>query len=138
MTIESEEAWIRSLVKKPRILIVDDDELVVSVLSRLCRGMGIESDVCPSAACALSFWEKNPPYSAILIDIRLGDVGGDEVFKQIRSKDGITPIAIVSGYITDSLVNELMECGPVTFIKKPIGLGSAHLHGFFRSIGVIG
>ena len=137
MTIASEDAWLKSLVKKPKVLIVDDDEMVVSILARFCDHMGIDSDTCPDAQCALRFYEENPNYSAILIDIRLGEIGGDEVFKRIRSQDHNTPIAIVSGYLTDSIVNSLMEYGPVTFIKKPIDFNSPHLAGFFRSIGVI-
>lgn len=137
MTIASEDAWIRSLAKKPRVLIVDDDEIVTSILSRFCKHMGIDSDVCPNAKCALDYYQDRSPYNAILIDIRLGEVNGDEVFKQIRATDHTTPIAIVSGFITDSIANTLMEFGPVTFIKKPIDFNSPFLAGFFRSIGVI-
>lgn len=136
MTITSESAWLNALPKKGRVLIVDDDEMVVSVLSKFCQHIGLSVDQCFDANCAIEFYEKRSPYDAILIDIRLGPVGGDEVFKKIRQTDHDTPIAIVSGYLTDDVVNNLMQCGMVTFIKKPVDFNSPHLRGFFKSIGI--
>jgi len=137
MNISSEVAWLESLARKRRVLIVDDDEMVVSVLTKFCEYMNLEVDKCLNAECAIKLYNERSPYDAILIDLNLGAVGGGEVFKLIRSNDRDTPIAIISGFITDDVANKLMQLGPVTFIKKPIGASSPHLSGFFRSIGVI-
>lgn len=137
MTIASEDAWLKALPKKGKVLVVDDDPMVVSVLSQFCQRMGLAVDQCFDANCAIEYYENNSPYDAILIDIRLGPIGGDEVFKRIRKEDHDTPIAIVSGYLTDNIVNTLMQCGMVTFIKKPVDFNSPHLRGFFKSIGII-
>lgn len=136
-TTEPEKAWIESLVRKPRILVVDDDEMVVSIISQFCERMNVTVDKCYDAHCAMQFYSERSPYDAILIDLRLGPIGGDEIFRRIRANDHSTPIAIVSGWITEDVVNQLLRFGMVTFIKKPIDLNSPQLVGFFKSIGII-
>jgi FixJ family two-component response regulator len=47
-------------------------------------------------------------------------MSGDEVYLRLKDLHPDLPIVIITGYPSSSMLNKILQCGPVTVIKKPI------------------
>jgi len=59
-------------------------------------------------------------YDLILLDVRMPEMNGVEVLREIRKYDEKVPIAIMSAYENMDLAQEAFRLGAYDFIKKPI------------------
>ena len=113
---------------KPCFLIVDDDPLVVELLeaslNKLCE---CDLEVAKDGHRGL-YWSDKKAFDLITLDIKMGQVNGDVVYKHIRetTKNQTTPILIISGYV-DRDINELVEGDELTsLIHKPFPTASLY------------
>jgi len=104
-----------------RVLIVDDDPEVVSVLRKLLSEQ-TNYDVqtaCDGFEAGLQCQRFKP--HVLLLDIHLGDGDGRRVADLVRSSDDlqITRIIAMSGKLTDGQAGQLRGQGFDAFLKKP-------------------
>ncbi len=81
-----------------RVLIVDDDEAISSMLCEFLEMQGFVSDTCKTGAETFDYLKLNP-VDLILLDVKLPDIGGIEVAQRIRRDKndiGFIPIIMVS------------------------------------------
>lgn len=71
------------MVSPMRILAVDDEQVVLDLLVDYLKLYGHRVDIAKTGKAALEMVEKYP-YDAILLDIRLPDLSGTEVFQRIE------------------------------------------------------
>lgn len=104
-----------------RILIVEDDDVIASLLEWRVRKLGYE--VCGkagNATDALALVQKESP-SLVLLDIGLpGVIDGIEVARRIR-KIAHTSIIFVTGYSHGEIIDRAKTTAPDGFILKPFG-----------------
>ena len=79
-----------------KVLIVDDDQAVSSILYKVVKSNGIDADTVSSGEEALKILSSHP-YDLILLDINMHGMDGFEVIQTIRRRGLKTPIIIVSG-----------------------------------------
>lgn len=100
-----------------RILLIDDDTRLASLLSEYFTQFGyeLESTTLPSQAIALL--DKNN-YDLVILDIMLPEMDGFEVCKTIR-KDSEIPIIMLTarGEVMDRIVG--LELGADDYMPKP-------------------
>ncbi len=101
-----------------RILIVDDDEIVLKSCSRILKSEGIDVVEAQSASAALEIL-KNEKFSAILVDIKMPGEDGLSLIRKIRVILPDIPIIVMSGYVTKETVKQVEEVTPGIFIPKP-------------------
>ncbi len=77
------------------VLIVDDDQAVLTVLCKVVRSNGIEAVTASSAEQALSLMDGNT-YDLVLMDINMHGLDGFQAVQAIRGRGIKTPIIIVS------------------------------------------
>jgi DNA-binding response OmpR family regulator len=82
----------------PRILIVDDDEMVLKVLARALSGAGFDVMTASTPLEGLDDAEQTHP-DAILVDLRMPFVNGIGFLYRLRSQPAHlhTPVAIITG-----------------------------------------
>ena len=108
---------------KKRILLIDDEELVVKSLSMLLRSTGYEVEVATTAEEALNK-VKDIDLDLIISDIRMPGADGVETIKQIRAylkdsnKDPI-PEVLITGYADLQKYNQAMELKVADYLYKP-------------------
>ena len=78
------------------VLIVDDDEAVLTMLYKVIRSNGIEADTVASGEEALERTAQRT-YDLILLDVNLMGMDGFQVVQTLRQRGVRTPIIIVSG-----------------------------------------
>ena len=111
----------KSTLKKPRVLVVDDEKMIRWSLGEALRGWGFEPVEAETVAAALAAFEADPP-AAILLDINLPDGSGLDVLRRMRHRQ---PDAIVIMITANVLVDETIAAlrgGAYDFIGKPINL----------------
>lgn len=119
---EKAESKQRSL-KDLNILVVEDSEDTLTLLSTMFSREGANVTKAASATEALDAASSNPP-DIVISDIGMPDVDGYEFLqqlKQIPGMDGVPAIAI-SGYASDEDRRKALNVGYLTLMPKPINV----------------
>ena len=105
----------------PRVLIADDCELSRGLLRRLLMRRGYFVDEAANGAAALDTVEKFEP-DIVLLDLRLPDIDGSEVLRQLRrSHDSIAlPIIMISAEHDGEIIAACLSLGADDFVPKPM------------------
>lgn len=84
-----------------KILVVDDIELLRTLVSEQCQAMGHVTSVCGSADEALdSYWEQlcgGAPYDLVITDYQMPGKDGLALCDEIRRRNDLTPIILLTG-----------------------------------------
>lgn len=104
------------MVKMAKILIVDDDKEISSLISLILKKENIESDVVNNPLEVLKKIDNH--YDLILLDIMMPEMSGTELCLKIRNKVNV-PIIFISAKseIIDKMV--CYEMGGDDYITKP-------------------
>lgn len=108
------------IVRKPHILLVEDDQPTANVLARLLRSLGNNVSVSHSAGGALRAFEEGS-FDLILSDIGLPDASGWDMMRQMQSIRPIRGIAL-SGFVADEDTQKSLEAGFRYHLRKPISI----------------
>ncbi|MFA5411090.1 MAG: response regulator [Candidatus Omnitrophota bacterium] len=109
-----------------KILVIDDDKLILGTLKRLLTGEGYDVFTAESGSSALEKI-KNDTFNLIITDIRMPGLDGIETIKEIRkylaeAQREAIPELVITGYDNDenrSRVDELKIAG---YLSKPFDL----------------
>ncbi|MGM4887474.1 sigma-54-dependent transcriptional regulator [Tardiphaga sp. 604_B6_N1_1] len=104
------------------ILIVDDEVALRDALCEAVRDLGHHPIAAASGREAVRLAAITPP-DAALLDLRMPDMDGLAVLKELRNLEGRAtfPIAIVTAYATAANTIEAMRLGAFDHLTKPIG-----------------
>ncbi len=108
-----------------RVLIVDDEESTRLLLARiLSAALGVEVTLAGTCEEALRL-AGNYAYDAILLDLLMPGVGGEEVLKELRasSPNTATPVIIVSVLADEETRGRCMAAGANAYLVKPVERG---------------
>ncbi|MCX8177965.1 MAG: response regulator [Candidatus Bathyarchaeota archaeon] len=104
--------------KKPRILIIDDDENIRKTLAAILEDEGYVVDHAENCQQALEKTAKSF-YNVLLIDMRLPDMEGIDLIPKIRDTVPKMRKVIVTGYPTLQNAIEAVNRGADAYIVKP-------------------
>jgi len=106
---------------KPTILIVDDEKLILKSLTKALTASGYITVTAENATEAMQIFEKQSPDLALL-DVRLPDMDGMELFQRIRSVDLYCPVVIMTAYSGIRGAVEAIKLGAYDYIAKPFDI----------------
>ena len=101
-----------------KVLVVDDDKAILTMLHKALKSNGIENDLAISGEAALELLSVNK-YDLILLDINMRGINGFEVIQRIRARGLTTPVMVVSGRKEDQDALYGLEIGADDYIIKP-------------------
>ena len=106
-----------------RILVIDDDEVVLDLISEALYMGGYEVDKARNGIEALKKIEENN-YSLILTDIKMPGMDGEELYEKMLSVDSeIAPkVVFTTGDILGMETRRFLEDGKKHYIAKPFGV----------------
>jgi two-component system, NarL family, invasion response regulator UvrY len=101
------------------ILLVEDDAIYQTVLKDMIAEEFPQAKVeaAKTGAEALSLIEKTD-YDVIVLDLRLSDIHGVEVFREIKKLGKTAPVLFLTAYLDDSYVDMAMRMGAYGFFHK--------------------
>jgi CheY-like chemotaxis protein len=106
-----------------KILVIDDEELIIKSLTKLLEKSGFAIFVAKNGQDALAICEEEN-FDLIIADIRMPGVNGVETIEQIRSQPQKTksdniPVIFITGYADESMKQKAKSLKPIAFIYKP-------------------
>jgi DNA-binding NtrC family response regulator len=104
-----------------RILIVDDEEEICEMLSDFLVERGYEAFHASTGTEALNLVKEVRPH-LLLLDIRMPEMDGIEILRQIRSIDQEVCIIMITGYHDVDIAKQALKLGASDFITKPVDL----------------
>ncbi len=103
---------------KASVLVVDDEDVIRTVLSRALRGAEFHVTTAKSAREALRALDTSR-FDAIVTDITMPEMDGIELLTRIRQRDRELPVIILTGHPTlDSAIVAVREAC-FRYLKKP-------------------
>lgn len=101
-----------------RILIVDDDELVLTGLASSLGDLGYQVITALSGPAALEQLEQEP-VDAVLADMVLGEMDGLELLRRVHARHPTIPVLILTGHGTAANAVQALREGAVDYLQKP-------------------
>jgi DNA-binding NtrC family response regulator len=105
----------RGIVAK--ILVIDDEPNVRTLLDVLLRLQGYDVVLAENGRKGLEFYSREHP-DVIILDLKMPELDGVTVLKQIRNVDLTQPVIILTGDSTPETERQVRALGVSEFIVK--------------------
>ncbi|MBW2735563.1 MAG: response regulator [Deltaproteobacteria bacterium] len=103
------------------ILIVDDDPVVATVVSKLLRELGYHPTTFTDGLKALDELQKHPEsYDLLLTDLTMPAISGLDLSQAAVEVKRTLPIVLMTGYANHLAPDDIKRCGVDSVIPKPI------------------
>ncbi len=102
-----------------RVLLVDDEEELVSTLSERLDLRGIESDWVTNGEDGLRLALEND-YDWIVLDMKMPGIGGLETLQAIKRRRPSTKIIVMTGHSSSQDREAGLRAGAQHYLLKPI------------------
>jgi len=102
-----------------KILVIDDDLDMCTLLQRFLMRKGFEVVVANSGSAGLEALKEHAP-DVVLTDFRLGDMEGVDVLKSALAHNPDLPVFVMTGYSDIRVAIDVIRQGAVDYITKPI------------------
>jgi PAS domain S-box-containing protein len=103
------------------ILLIDDEEALVRLGEEMMAELGYEPVGFASGAAALKTFRDAPQrFDAVLSDEAMPEMTGSELAREIRRIRPDIPIVLMSGYVTQALIDRAREIGIKGVLAKPL------------------
>jgi PAS domain S-box-containing protein len=107
-----------------RVLVVDDDDMVASLLEEMLAGWGLAAKVCRSPLQALQWFEQDPAqFDLVLTDYTMPKMTGVELARQLTQLAPELPVLLYSGYGSDIDPDQAARSGVCALVAKPVEPG---------------
>ncbi len=109
-------------MEKPfNVLIVDDDSRMAETLKDILLIKGCGADAVHSGPQALKLL-ADAPYDAILSDIRMPEMDGVDLLKEIRNQFPDIPVLLMTAYSAEPVIRQGLEAGALEVLIKPLDI----------------
>ncbi len=108
-----------NLIPNPRILIVEDEKTMATILSEQLKKYGAEIRVETNGRDGVrATFEFDP--DLVIADLNMPLLRGDEMVKEVRNKGFKKPIIILTGYGDEELMVQALAYDVFDFLDKPV------------------
>ena len=111
----------REMIMKKKILIVDDDFSMRSLMKVVFEDEGYSVTLAGDGNCALKTLE-NGHFDIIITDVNMPRMNGVELFNNVKKLYPRIPVVFISGCDRKNLAEELLIEGALHFFTKPISI----------------
>ena len=101
-----------------KILIIDDEEIVLDSCERILAGRNYEIFTAPNGTVGLETLEVVHP-DLVFVDLKMPGISGFDVLDRIQSIDPNIVCIVITGFATVSSAIEAMKKGAYDFLPKP-------------------
>jgi CheY-like chemotaxis protein len=114
---------IRKKVENPVILIADDDQTSLMLLSRILKSQTDAKIIqAKNGKEAVQIFSGNPDISCVLMDLKMPYLNGYEATKQIKVMNAHVPVIAVTAFAMVGDQKAALESGCDDYISKPFSL----------------
>src|SRR5881409_2011800 len=102
-----------------KILVVDDESAILRLLKEALSEWGYQVTGASSGAEALQAL-RGDMFDAVITDIRMPDMNGLELLKEIKRHDESVEVVVMTGYPTIASAVEALKVGAFDYLSKPL------------------
>lgn len=103
---------------RPKVLVVDDEQDILFILSFLMNKAGYDVRTAPNGKAALEAVREGG-IELVLLDYMLPDITGLEVLQRIKDSNSDIEVIIITGHGTDRVKTDVMAAGATAYMIKP-------------------
>jgi len=105
-------------MEKMKALVIDDEQIVLDSVSRILTDENYTVD-CTLSGRQGRDWAIDRPYDIVLTDIRMPDMGGMRVLRDIKRAKPSLPVVMITGYASVKSAVQAMKLGAADYLEKP-------------------
>lgn len=105
----------------PKILVVDDEEVVCRFLKRVLDAGGRRVEISHGGQDALEKLERGA-FDLVITDLKMPGVDGIGVLRKARQLDPLCEVIIITAYASVESAVEVMKLGAYDYISKPFNV----------------
>ncbi len=124
----SKQHYRRNVFPGATALVIEDDPISSSLLTKILTHMGLTSTLCHTGEEAMELIQIERP-DVIISDLHMSNMSGKELLQHLRShplfKD--IPVLIVSGDAFTSVKEDILRAGANAYISKPVHFNELYL-----------
>lgn len=104
-----------------KILVVEDDDQIGALVSRLLEdeGHSVSTAVTGSAALAAAIQTE---YDLLICDLMLPDLQGTEIVRALKAQSPRLPVVVISALEADEWAQQCEDAGATRFFQKPLDI----------------
>lgn len=106
------------MLAEPKLLVVDDEEVICEGCRRVFTRQGFEVEKCSDACQGLALAKEND-YSAILLDIKMPNMDGIAFLESLRKDKPEVPVVLMTGYPSVPNAASAVRLGASDYVTKP-------------------
>lgn len=106
---------------RPRILLVDDEPLLLKATARALRHAGFEVETATNGNHALALL-ANTRFEAILSDISMPELDGIQLLRSVRERDADVPVVLMTGAPEVATAMQAVGLGALQYLTKPVDM----------------
>jgi len=111
-------SWMPNAAARINVLVVDDQDCIVDLLSDIVEGLGFASDVAHDGQEAIEKFGVGD-FQIVITDIKMPRMDGIELTKRIKETRPDVPVIAITGYGTEDTEGDLSQDGMDGFLEKP-------------------
>lgn len=104
--------------RKPRILVIDDEEIARKNLKHILTGEKYSVKTASNGQEAIDRHGLSN-FDVILTDLKMSKIGGMEILERTKAKSPATEVIMITGYASVDSAVEVMKKGGFHYIAKP-------------------
>jgi DNA-binding NtrC family response regulator len=101
-----------------KVLVIDDERIVIDSIAKILKEERIDVDSTLSGRQGIEMALQND-YDLVLSDLRMPDIGGMRVLRDIKRAKPKLPVVIITGYATVPSAVQAMKLGAAEILEKP-------------------
>jgi len=105
-------------MKKKKVLVIDDERIVLDSIIKILEEENFEVDVNLSGRQGLE-WALQKDYDVVLTDLRMPDIGGMRVLRDIKRAKPAMPVVMITGFGSVKSAVQAMKLGAAEYLEKP-------------------
>jgi DNA-binding NtrC family response regulator len=107
------------MVESARVLVVDDEMSILLLLKEALGQWGYEVTCASTGAEGLAAL-RNQMFDAVLTDVRMPDMSGLDLLREVKRQDESVEVVIMTGYPTIASAVEALKEGAYDYLSKPL------------------
>jgi DNA-binding NtrC family response regulator len=119
------------------VLIVDDETTILIAFKKLLQSPGVEVDTAETFEEVEAFLNKQP-YDAVIADLRLSGIAGEEgldIIRYVKERNPDTQVILMTGYGNQDIMKKAYTLGAAYYFEKPVSTNI--IRDALRSFGII-